>query len=87
MRTVRRLRPGPPHGGAAVTAKRFLILRPTGARRRGMPTHGSMTKAGKVRKATPRIEPKPKKNKPPRLRNKVEFVRRVLKAAAQKAAA
>ena len=52
-----------------------------------MPTHGSMTKAGKVRKATPRIEPKPKKNKPPRLRNKVEFVRRVLKAAAQKAAA
>ncbi|PVU73351.1 30S ribosomal protein S30e [Acidilobus sp. SCGC AC-742_E15] len=52
-----------------------------------MPTHGSMTKAGKVRKATPRIEPKNKKNLPPRLRNKVEFVRRVLKAAQQAKAA
>ncbi len=46
-----------------------------------MPTHGSMTKAGKVRKATPKIEPKHRKNLPPRLKNKAEFVRRVLKAS------
>lgn len=52
-----------------------------------MPTHGSMTKAGKVRKATPKIEPKHKKNQPPRLRNRTEFVRRVLKAASQQPAA
>ncbi|ADL19717.1 hypothetical protein ASAC_1312 [Acidilobus saccharovorans 345-15] len=44
-----------------------------------------MTKAGKVRKATPKIEPKHKKNQPPRIKNKVEFVRRVLKAAQQTA--
>lgn len=50
-----------------------------------MPTHGSMTKAGKVRKATPKIEPKHKKNQPPRIRNKLEFTRRVLKAAQQAA--
>ncbi|MGC9072438.1 MAG: 30S ribosomal protein S30e [Acidilobus sp.] len=48
-----------------------------------MPTHGSMTKAGKVRKATPKIEPKQKKNPSPRLRNRVEFTRRVLKASQQ----
>ncbi|MCC6041697.1 MAG: 30S ribosomal protein S30e [Desulfurococcaceae archaeon] len=47
-----------------------------------MPTHGSLTKAGKVRSATPKIPPKPKKNKPPRVRNRVEYVRRFLKAAA-----
>ena len=44
-----------------------------------MPTHGSLTKAGKVRSQTPKIPPKPKKNKPPRVRNKVEYVRRFLK--------
>ncbi len=48
-----------------------------------MPTHGAMTKAGKVRKETPKIEPKPKKNFSPRIRNRVEFTRRVLKAAQQ----
>jgi small subunit ribosomal protein S30e len=41
-----------------------------------MPTHGSLTKAGKVRSATPKIPPKPKKNKPPRVRNRVEYLRR-----------
>lgn len=51
-----------------------------------MPTHGSMTKAGKVRKATPKIEPKHKKNEPPRMKNRVEFVLRVLKASQNKAA-
>lgn len=48
-----------------------------------MPTHGSMTKAGKVRKQTPKIEPKPKKNLPPRLKNRLKFERRILKASAQ----
>ncbi|MEM1628431.1 MAG: 30S ribosomal protein S30e [Desulfurococcaceae archaeon] len=41
-----------------------------------MPSHGSLTKAGKVRSQTPKIPPKPKKNKPPRMRNRVEYVRR-----------
>lgn len=40
-----------------------------------MPTHGSMTKAGKVRKATPRIEPKPKKRPAPRIRNREKYVK------------
>lgn len=38
-----------------------------------MPTHGSMTKAGKVRNATPKIPPKPKRNLPPRQRNRREY--------------
>lgn len=44
-----------------------------------MPSHGSLTKAGKVRSATPKIPPKPKKNKPPRVRNKLEYVVRLTK--------
>ncbi|MCC6053751.1 MAG: 30S ribosomal protein S30e [Thermosphaera sp.] len=47
-----------------------------------MPTHGSLTKAGKVRSATPKIPPKPKKNKPPRVRNRAEYARRLLKPQA-----
>ena len=39
-----------------------------------MPTHGSMTKAGKVRKATPKIEQKKRKNMNPRVKNKKEFI-------------
>ncbi len=38
-----------------------------------MPTHGSMTKAGKVRSQTPKIPPKPKRNLPPRVRNRREY--------------
>jgi len=38
-----------------------------------VPTHGSMTKAGKVRNATPKIPPKPRRNLPPRQRNKREY--------------
>ena len=38
-----------------------------------MPTHGSMTKAGKVRNQTPRIERKRKRNLPPRIRNRREY--------------
>ena len=48
-----------------------------------MPTHGSMTKAGKVRKQTPKIPAKPRKNPPPRLRNRQKYTRRILEAAAQ----
>lgn len=46
-----------------------------------MPSHGSLTKAGKVRSQTPKIPPKPKKNLPPRLRNRREYYRRILKPA------
>ncbi len=48
-----------------------------------MPSHGSLTKAGKVRSQTPKIPPKPKKNKPPRMRNRWEYVRRVILAPQQ----
>lgn len=48
-----------------------------------MPSHGSLTKAGKVRSQTPKIPPKPKKNLAPRLRNRREYVRRVVLAAQQ----
>ncbi len=48
-----------------------------------MPSHGSLTKAGKVRSQTPKIEGKGRKNKPPRMRNRLEFTMRVLKASAQ----
>ncbi len=46
-----------------------------------MPSHGSLTKAGKVRAATPKIPPKPKKNPFPRKRNIRNYKRRVLYAA------
>ena len=42
-----------------------------------MPTHGSMTKAGKVRKQTPKIEAKPRKSLPPRLKNRIKYARRI----------
>ncbi len=44
-----------------------------------MPSHGSLTKAGKVRSQTPKIPPRPKKNLSPRVRNRKEYVVRVLK--------
>lgn len=44
-----------------------------------MPSHGSLTKAGKVRNQTPKIPPKGKKNKAPRIRNRLEYVVRVEK--------
>jgi small subunit ribosomal protein S30e len=47
-----------------------------------MPTHGSMTKAGKVRKQTPKIEGKPKKGLPPRVRNRVRYINRFVKQEA-----
>ncbi len=48
-----------------------------------MPSHGSLTKAGKVRSQTPKIEGKGRKNKPPRIRNRIEYVRRVLNPPVQ----
>ena len=48
-----------------------------------MPSHGSLTKAGKVRLATPKIPPKPKKNLIPRRRNWRNYRRRILYAPLQ----
>ncbi|RLE60356.1 MAG: 30S ribosomal protein S30e [Thermoprotei archaeon] len=48
-----------------------------------MPSHGSLTKAGKVRNATPKIPAKPKKNLPPRRRNWRNYRRRILYAELQ----
>ena len=38
-----------------------------------MPTHGSLTKAGKVRSQTPRIESKKKKNLSPKRRSRRNY--------------
>ena len=43
-----------------------------------MPTHGSLTKAGKVRSQTPKIEPRPRKSPTPRVRNRGNFRKRIL---------
>ena len=43
-----------------------------------MPTHGSLTKAGKVRGQTPKIAPLEKKSSMPRSRNSRNYERRVL---------
>jgi small subunit ribosomal protein S30e len=45
-----------------------------------MPTHGSLTKAGKVRAQTPKIESTPRKSLSPRRRNRANYVKRVLAA-------
>jgi len=41
-----------------------------------MPTHGSLTKAGKVRSQTPKLEGKPKPSKIPKVRNKRTYEKR-----------
>jgi small subunit ribosomal protein S30e len=41
-----------------------------------MPTHGSLTKAGKVRSQTPKIQANPRSSPPPRYRNRRNFVKR-----------
>lgn len=43
-----------------------------------MPSHGSLTKAGKVRSATPKIQPKPKGKTIPRTRNRVRYFKRFI---------
>jgi small subunit ribosomal protein S30e len=42
----------------------------------GMPTHGSLTKAGKVRGQTPKIQGKPRSSPVSKLRNKNNFIKR-----------
>ena len=43
-----------------------------------MPTHGSLTKAGKVRNQTPKIASRNKKNPNPRKRNKQNYKKMLL---------
>jgi small subunit ribosomal protein S30e len=45
-----------------------------------MPTHGSLTKAGKVRAQTPRVEGATRKSPTPRRRNRANYVKRILAA-------
>ncbi len=45
-----------------------------------MPTHGSLTKAGKVRAQTPKIVGIERKSPNPRRRNRTNYVKRVLAA-------
>jgi small subunit ribosomal protein S30e len=45
-----------------------------------MPTHGSLTKAGKVRAQTPKIEGIPKKHVAPKKRNQANFSKRITNA-------
>ena len=45
-----------------------------------MPTHGSLTKAGKVRAQTPKVEGIKRKSHNPRKRNRSNYVKRVLAA-------
>ena len=42
-----------------------------------MPTHGSLTKAGKVRAQTPKIEGIPKKAPTPKKRNRSNYSKRI----------
>ncbi|AWR95002.1 30S ribosomal protein S30e [Acidianus brierleyi] len=46
-----------------------------------MPSHGSLTKAGKVRSQTPKVQPKEKSKEPPKLRNRMEFEKRIVKSS------
>lgn len=43
-----------------------------------MPSHGSLTKAGKVRSQTPKIPAKPRKSPIPRHRNRRNYFKRIL---------
>lgn len=45
-----------------------------------MPSHGSITKAGKVRSQTPKLEAKPRRSPVPRIRNRNNYRLRVLEA-------
>lgn len=44
-----------------------------------LPTHGSLTKAGKVRNQTPKLAAIPKKRPSPRARNLRNYRKRILK--------
>lgn len=43
-----------------------------------MPTHGSLSKAGKVRGQTPKIEPSVKKIQSPKLRSRRNYEKRII---------
>ncbi|MCZ2856665.1 MAG: 30S ribosomal protein S30e [Candidatus Bathyarchaeota archaeon] len=43
-----------------------------------MPTHGSLSKAGKVRSQTPKMTSTPKKSKIPRLRSRRNYEKRII---------
>ncbi|NIO36308.1 30S ribosomal protein S30e [Candidatus Bathyarchaeota archaeon] len=43
-----------------------------------MPTHGALSKAGKVRAQTPKMDSAKKKKSPPRFRNRRNFEKRIL---------
>jgi small subunit ribosomal protein S30e len=43
-----------------------------------MPTHGSLSKAGKVRSQTPKIQAQKKKSPTPMFRNKRNFEKRIM---------
>ena len=43
-----------------------------------MPTHGSLTKAGKVRNQTPKIVPQEKQKPKPRSRNRRNYMKRIV---------
>ena len=43
-----------------------------------MPTHGSLSKAGKVRSQTPKIEPNKRKSSGPRLSNRKIYDKRII---------
>ncbi|MCW4027641.1 MAG: 30S ribosomal protein S30e [Candidatus Bathyarchaeota archaeon] len=43
-----------------------------------MPTHGSLSKAGKVRSQTPRIESVKRSNPIPRIRNRRAYEKRII---------
>jgi len=43
-----------------------------------MPTHGALSKAGKVRSQTPKIEAAPKKGRMPRIRCRRNYEKRII---------
>ncbi|MCK4497719.1 30S ribosomal protein S30e [Candidatus Bathyarchaeota archaeon] len=43
-----------------------------------MPTHGSLSKAGKVRGQTPKVEGKPRRRVIPRIRSRRNYEKRVV---------
>jgi small subunit ribosomal protein S30e len=43
-----------------------------------MPTHGALSKAGKVRGQTPKIQPNPKKENCPRVKNRRNYEKRLM---------
>jgi small subunit ribosomal protein S30e len=59
--------------GLRVTVRLIAFLRCV-----WLPTHGSLSKAGKVRSQTPKIQPTPKKSAVPRIRTKRNYEKRVV---------